>query len=103
MRAKFIRGGDPKDLLGIGVDGEVLKVGYYGDSNDQMIPVEEPNYRAHDLFANWLDLIDDDYVFKYRRRGTEDTYSAGPDDLEGKTIIYDGKIYSIPRGPIPPV
>jgi len=102
MRAKFIRGQDPKAAMGLGVNGEVEKVGYYEKFGDGHAPIQEPAYRAHELFRNWEDAVDDNYVFKYRETGDDEWYSADPFQLSGKTIIYDGEIYTIPEGAIPP-
>jgi hypothetical protein len=102
MRAKFIRGQDPKKAMGLGIDGEVEKVGYYEKFGDEQAPIQEPAYRAHELFRNWEDVVDDNYVFRYKGNEDDDWYNMDPEQLVGKTIIYDGEIYTIPEGPIPP-
>ena len=96
MRAKFIRGQNPKKSMELGVDGEVQKVGYYDKFADGTYPIQEPSDRAHELFKNWDDLIDNNYVFRYREIGEEDWADAHPLQLSGKRIIYDGQIYTIP-------
>jgi hypothetical protein len=101
MRAQFIRGQDPKEALKIGIQGEVLKVAYYELEDGKWIPVMEPNYRVHDLFADWLNLVDTNYLFKYRDKKSGEIYDINALGLSGRTIIYDDTVYTIPEGPIP--
>ena len=102
MRAKFIRGEDPKVSMGLGVDGEVEKVGYYEKFGNDWAPVQETSVKSHELFRNWPDLIDKRYIFRYKGKDDEDWYNMDSEQLAGKTIIYDGQIYTIPEGAIPP-
>lgn len=103
MRAKFIRGQDPKAAMGLGVDGEVLKVGHWGRFSDGRAPIAVSDRLGHEIFSRWADLIDNEFVFSYRGNGEDDEWNVDPEQLSGKTIIYDGKIYSIPEGDIPDI
>lgn len=101
MRAKFIRGKDPKAAVGLGVDGEILQIGRFEKFNTGYAPVMIPINMGHDLLSNWEEEIDGNYIFKYHAKGYEHPGDADPEQLAGKTVIFDGKIYSIPSGAIP--
>jgi len=96
MRAKFIRGQDPKDALGIGVFGEIIQGGYYGDDNYNTTPVAVSDTDMVLLLNNWMESIDDDYVFRVKDKAGEVVH-MDPDDMEGKSFIYKGAIYNIPK------
>ena len=95
MRAKFIRGMDPKDTLGLGIQGEILQVGYTGTDNFQNVPIKQSDSQIVLLLNNWTESIDDDYVFDVRLNNGDKVY-LDPDDMEGKTWLYSGGIYSLP-------
>jgi len=96
MRAKFIRGQDPKEAMGLGIDGEVEKAACYEKFGDSYAPVPPSKEELHELFSNWKDLINGNYIFRYKEKGESRFWDASPRSLEGKTILYDGKIYNIP-------
>lgn len=98
-----MRGQDPKKNLDIGYDLEVEKVGYYAKMGNGYAPIQLSTSKSHELFSNWLDLAERDHVFRYKEKGEEEFIPDGfLGDLDGKIILYDGKIYTIPKGPIPP-
>jgi hypothetical protein len=98
MRAKFIRGQDPKEAMGLGIDGEVEKANFYKKFSESTYrPVTLSKEELHKLFSNWKDLIDKNYIFRYKKKGDIRAWDASPGSLKGKIIAYDGKIYKIPE------
>jgi hypothetical protein len=98
MRAQFIKGQDPIEAMGLGIDGEVEKANFYKKFSEFTYrPVTLSKEQMHELFSNWKNLINGDYIFRFKEKGEIRAWDASPKSLEGKTIAYDGKIYDIPE------
>ena len=96
MRAKFIRGQDPKEVMGLGIYGEIETAGYFGNDNFSSVPVKVSEASLVILLNNWESMIDDDYVFRVLRKD-DFLETMDPDEMEGKSFTYKGLIYHIPE------